>query len=137
MPNLSSQGRKDLAKALLPLVEKTPKDRTHQKKLAAAIAQYLAENRQTKELDGLMRDIARLRAERGIVEATATTAFPLSPKLKRELENIVSKTHKADKVVLNEVVDPSVIGGVRLETAASQLDVTIQAELHQLRTSIV
>ncbi len=128
-----SIARKDLAKALLPLLEKN-KD---QKKLAKAIAQYLAENRQTKELDGLMRDIARLRADDGAVEATATTAFPLSPQLKRELETIVSKAHKADRVILNQVVDPNVIGGVRLETAEKQLDVTVRAELNKLRTSIV
>jgi F-type H+-transporting ATPase subunit delta len=124
--------RKDLASALLPLIEKTH----DQKKLAKAIAQYLAENRQTKELDALMRDISSLRVAAGTIEATVTSAFPISPAVKRSIKTVIMSQHNADNIVINEVIDPSVVGGLRIETAEQQLDTTVRSKLNRLKSTI-
>lgn len=125
--------RTTTATALLALAE-TAKD---QKKLATAIAQYLTEERRTKELDSLMREIARVRSERHTVEATATSAYPLSAKVKADVKTLIAKTHGSKTVVLNEVVDPEVIGGMRIETSEQQLDLTVQTRLNTLKKAIV
>jgi len=50
---------------------------------------------------------------------------------------MVAKTSKADKVILNETIDPSVIGGVRIETNEQQLDITVRAKLNKLKQATV
>ncbi len=128
-----SNKRKETATALLNLAEKS----RDQKQLAEAIALYLTQNRQTKELDGLMRDMVRMRSDNGITEATVVSAHPISAKLKSDLKAMVAKTSKADKVILNETIDPSVIGGVRIETNEQQLDITVRAKLNKLKQATV
>lgn len=130
---MAGTSRKELAKALLPLVDST-KDPA---KLAKAIALFLSEERRTKDLEGLMRDIESLRAEAGVVEATVTSAFPLTQALKRDIRSLITKQHKAKEVILVEVVDPTVLGGVKIETGEHQLDVTVQQKLNRLKRAIV
>jgi ATP synthase F1 delta subunit len=130
---MSKPTRSQIAAAIVKLIE-----RSHDtKKLAKAIASYLAENRATKELDAIMREVTRLRAERGVAEASVTSAFPLSNSLRRDIEALISKDTQAKTIVLNEVVEPSVLGGVRVETGETQLDATIQSSLHKLKRAIV
>lgn len=124
--------RKELAKALLPIMDST-KDPA---KLAKAIALFLSEEKRTKDLEGLMRDITTLRAESGVIEATVTSAFPLTGALKRDIRSLITKQHGAKEVILVEVVDPTVLGGVKIETGEHQLDVTVQQKLNRLRRAI-
>lgn len=130
---MAKSSRKELAGALNGMIT-TSSDPS---KLAKAIARYLTEERQTKDLDGLMRDIIRMRENDGIIEVTATTAFPLSDQLKRDIRSLIEKQHNTTHIIINEVIDPYVVGGLKLETSEQQLDVTVQAKLHRLKRAIV
>lgn len=130
---MSSVTNPQLAKALLPMIEATHDS----KKLAHSIAQYLSQERRTKDLDAIMRDITRLRSEAGIVEATVTSAFPITPSLRREIQNLIASETKAKKVLLNEVVNPDVLGGLRIEAGEQQLDTTIKTKLQKLKQAVV
>lgn len=124
---------KELAQALESLIETTP-----QSKLAQLIAAYLIDNRATKDLEAIMREVERLRAEKGIVEATLVSAYPLTERVKAESKKLIQKQHPAAKaIVLNENVDPSVLGGLRIETGQTQFDTTIKAKLHKLERANV
>lgn len=129
---MAAPTRQELAKALVPVIAKS-KDSV---KLAKAIALYLSEHRQTKELDGLMRAVANLRSKSGTIEATVTAAFPLSPALKRDIRSLIAKQRGATEVILVEVTDPSVLGGIKIETGEHQLDVTVQQKLNRLKRAI-
>ena len=125
--------RKMLAQALLPTINKS----TDPAKLAKSIAQYLVQARRINEVDGLMRDVTSLREQSGIIEVTVTSAFPLNQVLKRDIRMLVTKQRPDAKVIINEVIDPSVLGGVKLETSEQQLDVTVQSKLESLKRAIV
>jgi F-type H+-transporting ATPase subunit delta len=130
---MTTISKRDLARALQPMLSSS-KD---QAKLAQAIAQYLTQNRRTKELDGIMRSLTSLREQEGVVETTVTSAFPLSSDLKRNIRTLITKERQAKDVIINEVVDTSVIGGLKIETGEHQLDVTIQTKLESLKRAIV
>lgn len=92
----------------------------------------LCEKGAIRELTGCIRQFElRYFDACGIVEATATTAQPLSPalqeKLTKKLENVTGKTIK-----LQCVTDPAVLGGVRLELEGRQLDGTIRRRLDEI-----
>lgn len=77
----------------------------------------------------------RYNEDHGILEATVTSAVPLETqereKLLAELQKKTGKT-----ICLTEKVDPSVLGGLRLDLAGKRLDGTVQRRLELLRDDI-
>lgn len=105
------------------------------KKLAGKIAAYLVSEGKTSEVNSLARDILQIQADsRGVVEVTAVTAHELDEKLRFKIEKLIKSSHpEAEKVIINQQLDESVIGGVRLELANEMLDNTVDARLDNLR----
>jgi F0F1-type ATP synthase delta subunit len=99
------------------------------KNLAHEIAAYLIHERRTGELESIMREVQRIRETQGVVEANVTTAFPASPKIKQHIKMLLG----TDNVVLNEIVDKNVIGGVRVETSDTYLDLTVRNRLERFK----
>lgn len=109
-----------------------------EKELSREVAAFLIENNKTSDLGSLMRDVTEIRSRAdGIVELTARSAFPLSLSVKTEIEAVAKKQYgDVTEVIIHEVLDESVIGGVRLQFANASLDLTIQSKLHKLREAI-
>ncbi len=103
-------------------------------KLAKAIAGYLIEEGRIDELDSLMRDVLDYRAKQGHVEATVVSAHPISDEVKKDvLAAIKGEYPDAGSFVMNQRIDPLVVGGLRIELANEELDLTIQAKLNTLK----
>lgn len=113
-------------------------DSSSRSKLSKEIASYLIDNGQTDELNSLMRDVATNIAEsKGVVEVDVYSAHSLTPELKSQIQKMILASKKsARKVVVNQKIDPDVIGGVRLEFPHEMLDLTVRAKLTKLRTLI-
>lgn len=93
------------------------------------VAAHLIDNRRTREIDLLVREIEDVLAERGVVVANVTTAHPLTDTLRGEINTIIG----AKSLQLRESVDESVLGGVRIDMPGKQFDGTIQRKLTALR----
>ena len=102
--------------------------------LAQEVAAYLLETRRSGELNSLMRDVMQHRADAGTVEVTAVTDHPIQPQTRGDIEAEVRRLYPAAKtVIVSERHDPDVVGGVRLELANQQLDLSVRAKLNRLR----
>ncbi len=103
------------------------------KSLARQIAAYLVQEHQTKELDLILRDVLTARARDGVIEANLTTAFPLSTSVKTEVKQLLKQEYPAAKqFVLDEVVEPEMLSGLKVQTADKQLDQTARGKLDKL-----
>ncbi|MBC7707998.1 F0F1 ATP synthase subunit delta [Polaromonas sp.] len=101
---------------------------------ANEIAAYLLAEHRTAELNSLMRDVKQFRADNGIVEVTALTAHPLTATVRTEIEQQVRALYPSAKtVIVTERHDASVVGGVRLELANQQLDLSVRAKLNRFK----
>ena len=101
---------------------------------ANEIAAYLMTERRTNDLDSLMRDVMQYRADHGIVEVSALSAHPVTTGVKADIEKQVKTLYPdAKQVLVNEVHDASVVGGVRLELANQQLDLSVRAKLNRFK----
>lgn len=104
------------------------------KRLSKDIAAYLLETGRTGELESLLRDIVRVRAENGIVEVTATSAHALSEAARADLRRTVRvQFPQAKQVLINEQLDPAVLGGIRLELPGEQLDTSVRSRLNRFK----
>lgn len=77
----------------------------------------------------------RYNADHGILEATVTSAVPLTEHTRQKL--VASLQARTGKTIhLNERTDPSVLGGLRLDLDGTRLDGTVQRRLELLRDEI-
>ena len=88
------------------------------------------------ELPGCLRAYRdRYNADHDILEVTAVSAVALTAanreKLLAKLQNMTGKN-----IVLTETVDPTVLGGIRLDMGGTRLDGTVQRHLERLREEI-
>jgi F0F1-type ATP synthase delta subunit len=127
---VSKVSRTQLAKLLAERFA-TTQDRA---KLEQEVAAYLLSEKRASELDSLMRDIAQLRADEGYVEADVVSAFPLSPAAEADVKAVLKGAYPSAKSIrLNERRDERVIGGVKLELANQQMDMSIRAKLNRFK----
>ncbi|HEX8227115.1 MAG TPA: F0F1 ATP synthase subunit delta [Candidatus Saccharimonadales bacterium] len=104
------------------------------RRFAHEIAAYLLQQRRTGELDSLLRDIMQYRADNGIVEVVAASAYPLSDQVRSDIESQVRAQYpEAKQITISPRHDPSVVAGVRLEFANQQLDLSIRNKLNRLK----
>lgn len=104
------------------------------KRLSREVAAYLLTEGRTAELDSIVRDVQADWAEAGIVDVIASSAHPLTAPAKADIKKQVRELYpKAKRIIVTEVYDPGVIGGVNLNMAGRQLDLSVQAKLNKFK----
>lgn len=100
------------------------------KLLAREIAAYLLAERRTSELESILRDIMQYRTDHGVLEAEVVTAHEVTEHVMTEVKQLLQTSYpNAKKVHLASRVDPDVIGGLRIDMANEQLDMSVSAKL--------
>jgi F-type H+-transporting ATPase subunit delta len=103
-------------------------------KLASQLASVMIESKLSKQTDFLVNDIISELEQRGrLTAASITSARPLSENLETELKTALKKLVQVETVLLNNEVDKSVLGGVRIETPTRVWDSTVARQLRDLR----
>jgi F0F1-type ATP synthase delta subunit len=104
------------------------------KSLAREIAAYLLAEGRSKELDLITRDVIKLRAEKGFIESSATTAHELKPEAEKSLHDLIKSVRpNAKKIIIDHKLNPYLIGGVRLDIINQRLDLSVRAKLNKLK----
>jgi F-type H+-transporting ATPase subunit delta len=93
------------------------------------VAAYLVETKRTREYELIVRDIEEILAARGHVVADVTSAHELSDATRRAVEELVG----AGSVQLREIIDPTVLGGIRVAVPGKRFDGTIAHKLTALK----
>ena len=101
------------------------------KRLVKELAAYLIETGRVRDLNQVVAAIEEALASRGAVVATVTTARPLSPENKQAI--VKQFTPTGAKLYIREQIDPSVIGGFKIELPGSQFDGTVIHNLTALK----
>lgn len=80
---------------------------------------------------------ARVQEAAGVVTGTVTTAVALDEAQSAKLSAAIAKRLGAKTAQLTSNVDPSVIGGVRVEAANLVIDGTVATKIDKLRTMLL
>jgi F-type H+-transporting ATPase subunit delta len=102
--------------------------------IAQQLAAYLIWTRRTRELSMIVRDIEFYLADQGHVAGTVTTARDLSDTTMKAIEAFAKDKTGAKAVNLEQTIDESVLGGVKLELPGYELDTTLTRQLTILKT---
>ncbi len=100
------------------------------RELSRQIAAYLLVENRTSELDSILRDIMQYRADHGVLEAEVVTAHEVQNHVLTEVKQLLQAAYpNAKDVHVSQRLDSSVIGGLRVDMANEQLDMTVAAKL--------
>lgn len=104
------------------------------KKLGDELVAVLSEQKMLSQAEHLASDINYELEQRGeLAVSRATSARPLSDATVAEIERTIKRATDVKQVSLDTEVDKSLIGGLRIETAAKVWDETIKQQLANLR----
>jgi F0F1-type ATP synthase delta subunit len=100
-------------------------------KLAGSIAAYLNMEHKTQSLSSLVRDIMQYRLEHGLVEAVAISAHELPPLVINDIKSLLKdRFPHAKSFSVDCRIDPSVIGGIRIDLPKETLDISVKSKLN-------
>jgi F-type H+-transporting ATPase subunit delta len=108
------------------VADQLEKDRAGAIRSAAA---WLVDHGQARGADYLARDVAQVLAERGYVSVRVVTARTLDEVARQRVEAYVRAQTGAKELELETAVDPSLIGGVIVETPGRILDASVKTKL--------
>ncbi len=98
-----------------------------------AILDQLVQQPRGRRIGGLVRTAAAIVAdEAGLAVATITSAAPISTAQVDRLRAGLSKSYGRDLEV-NLVVDPSIVGGIRVQIGDDVIDGTVSTRINKLR----
>lgn len=119
-----------IARALLALYNEGKK----MDQLVRSLAAFLTTEHRQADAQAIVRELERLLLNtEGKLYIHASSAYALGEVQKAEISRIFNQQTTAKEVIIQETIDPDVIGGVRLQTADHQLDLTLQRQLQQLK----
>jgi len=102
--------------------------------VAKELAAVLVATRRQNQAELLADDIALELEQRGrVANAKVVSARALSDVMRRQISSHIKKASGVDEVILNEEIDKSVIGGVRIDTAVHSWDKTLKRKLIQIQ----
>jgi F0F1-type ATP synthase delta subunit len=105
-------------------------------KLSKNLAAVLSEAKRTNDADLLARDIAYELETRGkVASANLISATEISNDLREQIIKFIKVSANVDEVSIQENIDKSVLGGVRIETAVHAWDKTVSKKLADIRES--
>lgn len=105
--------------------------------VADQLAAYLVDERRTREVELVVRDIEAALAARGVMIADVASATKLSEATKKAIGSFLTEADGSTRVYLREALDPSLLGGVKVTTPDAELDATIRRKLTTLKASKV
>lgn len=101
-----------------------------------AIVEQLVRQPRGRRIGELIRHAASVVAdEAGFAVATVTTATSLNPAQLERLRAGLAKSYGRD-LKLNQVVDPSIIGGVRVQIGDDVIDGSVSTRINDLRLAL-
>ena len=100
----------------------------------------MAGNARLKELTKVTALFARLmKAQRGDVDCKIISASALSPQQLKEVQAVMQTQVKggSKKVILSQVIDPSIVGGLQVQIGDQFLDLSVKSRVSEIASMSV
>ena len=101
-----------------------------------AIIDHLVQQPRGRRIAALLREAASIVAdESGLAVATVTSASPIDDKQLGRIAAALSKANGRD-LRINHVIDPSIVGGIRVQIGDDVIDGSVATKLNDLRLQL-
>lgn len=111
-----------------------------QKEIGEAVSnliKILAKNKQIKLFSKIAKKFGEIwNQEKGIVEAEVTSREELHTELRNKVNKYVKEKYQAKEVVLHNIVDEKIQGGIIIRVGDEVLDGSVVRQLQELKSSL-
>jgi F-type H+-transporting ATPase subunit delta len=97
------------------------------------LAAYLVQAKRTQEADLLVLDIETELLREGVAVAEVTSVHALDADTREKVTSAVRTRLGAKEVYMREVIDASLLGGVRVGVADEELDASVKRSINELK----
>ena len=104
-----------------------------QSEVVTQLAAYIVEHKLQKDTSQIVGDIARNLTNMGRTTAYVTTARPLDPALLADVKRKVLAIESVKDAEIIELVDPTILGGIIIETPTRRFDASVARKLKRLK----
>jgi len=109
-------------------------DKARPSKIAQELAAILIISRRQNQAELLAEDIGWELERRGqVANAQVISAHAIGEQLRKDIVAHIKKAADVKQVIINETVDPTVLGGVRIDTPAHSWDQTLRRKLTEIK----
>jgi F-type H+-transporting ATPase subunit delta len=123
---------KQLAQTLFDLTDR--KSKPEIEKSVRDFGLYLARNRKLKLSEKIIESFEKIyNSQNGIIEARVVTAQKLESPQIQKIEKYIQKKYQAKKVILKNIVDENIKGGMIVKVGDEVMDGSLRGKLEELR----
>lgn len=98
----------------------------------------LQKNGQTKLIKKIVEKFSKFwNSENGIVEAEVASREKLSSELRNKLHDYITSKYQAKEVILNNVIDKNIQGGVIIKVGDDLMDASVAGALINLKKELI
>jgi len=72
-----------------------------------------------------------------MVRAKVSTKTKIDKKIINEIEDFIKKRYKAKNVILELIVEESLLGGIKIEVGDEVIDMTLKNKIHRLKNYLI
>lgn len=106
-------------------------------KIAKEVAAYLVAEKRVSELESILREVMFYREKHGIVEAQVASAHDLTDQVIADVKQLIEQEFSgAETIIVDQELDSSIVGGLRLNTSREQLDMTVKGRIDTFKRLI-
>lgn len=122
----------DIAQAVYSL----SRDKTshEQKDLSLKVVKFLSRRRLLSKSSQILSELSKIiNKEEGRVIAKVSSVEPADHKTQLHIRHALEKHYKAKQVVLEEAIDKSLLGGIKIEVESEMIDLSIKNRIGKLQ----
>ena len=115
------------------IAKKSVSTNINSKSLAGSVAKAVLSSKLVEDLPSIIRDVSLNRFKSGFLDVKVTSAFVLNESNLKDIEKMIKSIFpKINRISIDQYVDQSLIGGLKLEFPSQILDLSVKNKLDQL-----
>ncbi len=127
---------KQYAQTLFKMTDGKPKAEIE--KTALNFARHMYKERKLKLSGKIIESFGKIYNQKnGIVEAEVVTAEKLSAAVEKKVKDYMEKKYSAKEVVVKNIVDPNIKGGMIVKVGDEVMDGSVAGRLNELKKILV
>lgn len=110
----------------------------NQQEITRNFVLYLVDKKREKYLENICASfVQQYHSIKGIAEATVTSAFELDQQTIDSVKRYLSSTFSKENILIENVIDRTIIGGMIIQYEDRRLDMSVRKELQEIKKQLI